>query len=752
MKYPGLLSCILLSLSALPLQAQISERERVQQALAEYESVTNSIPHIDLPVRIDGDLSDPAWQLATPIDIAWQRSPVAGVPARSKTTAYIMADREQLYVGFRAEDPNPGNIPAFLRDRDRLFQDDYVGFAIDTNGDGSRAFEFFSNALGVQGDAVVDVIQGEDMSFDAIFATDGRITETGFEVEFAIPLNQLRFPQREGMQQWKMFFTRAQYSDMRYQNFQYPWDTDNSCSICQYQPFEGLEGAQPSKQFQLVPTFTSKSVRSRTPNVSGSTERNDEFEVGFDDIRWGVTPNISLNASINPDFSQLEADIAQLDVNTTQALFFPERRPFFLEGRDYFNSRLNLVNTRNISDPDFGLKLTGKVNGNVFGLMSARDSVTNLIVSDSESSRIEGLDLEHDVNIARFRHDFADTSYVGMTLTDRSGDDYSNTVVSVDGRYRINNRDTVQLQLVQTEANNPLALMNKYGLDDSSRGDAYRLDYSHNSSDWFWSINHSKIDADFRADAGFINQTDVVVTDLEAGRNWRGQPGAFINNFNLGIEVDYADTAESGDFLHRYNTLFTNIFLPLNTQIHYNFNDNERIYNGQRFNMQVHNVFARSNISRGLNFFAQVLWGDQIDFANTRLGETLRLSEEVNYNLNQNILLQLRHTYSELDVDGGNLFKVNLTDLRMTYRFNVRSALKLTTIYSDLKANPSLYSFPTNRRSKSLDAQLLFSYQLNPQSELFAGYATSGYQNDQLSSLERSSDGMFLKLSYAWQL
>lgn len=181
--------------------AQESERERIQRALQRYDASTLTIPHIDASVEIDGSLDDAAWASATRTMIDWQDSPIGGVEARAPTTVYIMEDGEQLYVGFRADDPDPESIPAYLRDRDTIFQDDHVGIGIDTTGDGSRAFEFFANALGVQADAINAGNNGNDHSFDAIFDTGGRITENGYEVEFAIPLSQLRFPSREGMQQ-----------------------------------------------------------------------------------------------------------------------------------------------------------------------------------------------------------------------------------------------------------------------------------------------------------------------------------------------------------------------------------------------------------------------------------------------------------------------------------------------------------------------------------------------------------------------
>ena len=147
-----------------------------------------------------------------------------------------MEDGDTLYVGFDARDPDPEAIRAHLWERDRLFSDDYVGVSIDTTGDSKRAFEFFSNPIGVQGDAIVDARNGEDFSFDAIWDSDGQITEKGFEVEFAIPLSQIRFSKRSGLQEWKLFFTRTWPRDKRRQAFQFPFDRDNSCFMCQYQP------------------------------------------------------------------------------------------------------------------------------------------------------------------------------------------------------------------------------------------------------------------------------------------------------------------------------------------------------------------------------------------------------------------------------------------------------------------------------------------------------------------------------------
>lgn len=277
----------------------------------------------------------------------------------------------------------------------------------------------------------------------------------------------------------------------------------------------------------------------------------------------GITPDVTLDATLNPDFSQIEADIAQSAVNTSFVLFFPERRPFFLEGQDFFNTQLNLVNTRNLGDPEYGAKVTGKVGGNVYGLFTARDRVTNFLIAGSQGSRTTQLDQEHQTSVARYRRDFRDSSSVGVLLTDRWGDDYRNQVVSVDGRYRLTSTDTVQVQLVHSRSENPEELITEFGVNRKTRDHAYRFSYNHFASRWLWGLVHSVIGNDFRADAGFINQTDVRSTGANLGYQWRGQPGSFVSNVNISGQLNETETNDAGDLLSRGGGVFVNISLPL---------------------------------------------------------------------------------------------------------------------------------------------------------------------------------------------
>ena len=734
--------------------AQETEQQRIERVLQSFDRSPISIPKIETDIVVNGDLAEADWNRASQVEIAWQHSPVGGVAALHPTTVYLLEDGDYLYVAFIGLDPEPERIRAYLGERDDIFRDDYVGFGIDTTGDGARAFEFFANPLGVQADAIVDRQKGEDFSFDVIFDSAGQLTDTGFVVEFAIPLNQLRFPKKDGPQQWNMFFTRTASRDRRYQNFNYPIDRSNSCFVCQYHPTVGFENAKVGKRFQVVPTITANAQETAEPGVSNSDDRDSDTQFGIDDFRWGITPDLSLNATINPDFSQIEADTAQLSVNTNFALFFPERRPFFLEGRDLFNTPINIVNTRNISDPDYGAKLSGKSNANVYGLLSSRDSTTNIIIPGSQNSFLRNLDQDYSANLLRYRYDLPDSSYLGVVVTDRNGDDYSNTVLSLDSFVQITNEDSVSLQFVDTDTENPDELINdsdlnlQKNIDDSG----YLIDYRHNSSNRSWSIKRESYGKDFRVDSGFLTQTDIVKKEGQLNFHWRRPSTALVTQANTGLFGEYTDVNSSGDFLGKEVRAYLNGTFPGQTFVGFNRRHRRDIFNGVSFDSQINELNLQTRALSGLNVFGQIRYGDQIDFANTRLGKQLRLFTDLEYNLTRHLLLGLDYTYARLTIDGDELFTANLADLRLSYQFDLKNKLRLVFIRSRIKRDPTLYIDPVDRENISQDIQLLYSYKVNPRTVFFAGFSTSGIDDDDLDGLSNTNKTAFIKWSYAWNL
>ena len=439
-------------------------------------------------IEIDGRLDEGFWERAARIPIAYETRPAENQPAPVETEALIFYDTRYLYVGFRAKDPDPKAIRAHLSDRDTAWSDDFVGIVLDTFNDERRAVQFFANPLGVQMDMFNDdVNRRESESWDAIWDSAGRITEFGYEVEMAIPFHQLRFPAGRGDQVWGVDAVRFYPRGDRHRLASQPMDRNVSCYLCQISKMQGFNGISPGRNLEINPTLVSGAVEERADFPEGDfTDSGVDTEPGLT-VSWGVTPNLSLAATLNPDFSQVEADVAQLDLNSQFTLFFPEKRPFFLEGADFFETRLNTVFTRNVSDPDWGVKLTGKQGKHGIGVFAAQDSITNLLFPGSQGSDADTFQFETSDTALRYRRDFGKSSALGGVFTSRTGGDYSSFLGGFDGRYRLNDKDTIEVQVLGSQTEYPLEIAEDYDQPEGEISDlAYQLRYSRNSRDWGW--------------------------------------------------------------------------------------------------------------------------------------------------------------------------------------------------------------------------------------------------------------------------
>ena len=305
------------------------------------EHTTFPIPRVEGPIIMDAILDEPFWSQAAKIPILYEINPGENLPTKTTTTTLVAYDDRNLYVAFTIIDPDPSKIRAHYSDRDTAFQDDFVGFVIDPFNDERRGYEFFVNPLGVQMDLFQDDVNGnEDASWNAIWDSAGRLTETGYQVEIAIPFSSLRFPKTQSIQTWGFNAMQIYPRGQRFVYQSQPVDQNLSCFLCQISKIEGFEGITPGRNIEINPALTFGTTMPR--EAPGGPMDWSAFPLGLT-AAWGITPNLTLGASVNPDFSQVEADSAQLDVNTQFALFFPERRPFFLEGADFFSTPLDEV-------------------------------------------------------------------------------------------------------------------------------------------------------------------------------------------------------------------------------------------------------------------------------------------------------------------------------------------------------------------------------------------------------------------------
>ncbi len=357
----------------------------ISPSWADSSKIIHNMLRSTVAAEIDGVLDESVWKDATHMTLDYNINPGDNLPAPVKTDMYIFENGESLFIAFKAFDPNPEKIRAYFRDRDTMFQDDFVGVVLDTFNANRRAYEFFVNPFGVQGDLIKDDTLGgnEDSNWDAIWNSAGRIVDDGYVVEMEIPFSALRFPADQEKLTWGIQALRIYPRDSRMVMSNSKADRDLDCSLCQFEKITGFSGLNQGNNFQVTPTLTYSRTENKDSVPGDWNSPEDETEAGVD-LRWGINENLYLNATLNPDFSQVEADAAQLDINNTFSLFVNEKRPFFLDGRDYFDTqRMNLVHTRNINAPEYGLKLTGKQDNHTYGLMAANDESTSFLMPGS---------------------------------------------------------------------------------------------------------------------------------------------------------------------------------------------------------------------------------------------------------------------------------------------------------------------------------------------------------------------------------
>ena len=719
-----------------------------------------AVPLLVEPIRIDGVLDDPGWDAAARVELAYEYLPGDNIEPPVRTEALIAYSQSHLYIGWRCHDPEPEKIRAHLMDRDDVetfIQDDHVRVTIDSFNDERRGFHFRVNPLGIQADAIFSESGGFETSFDMIWKSAGRIDAEGYSVEVAIPFSQLRFAQSSAPQTWGFDLQRLYPRSVRHAIASQPRDRNRNCDLCQATKLSGFADIQPGRNVELTPTLTaSQSELLEAPFSDRPEVSDDEAELGLS-ARWSPNPNLSLNLAVNPDFSQVEADAAQLDVNRRFALFFEEKRPFFLEGADLFDTPIQAVFTRTIADPDWGVKFTGKTGANGFGLFAARDAINNLLLPGNQFSRATSIDEEVDNGVLRYRRDIGRNSIVGLLWTGREGQgDYRNHVVGADAFLRFDNRNTLQLQYLRSETRYPTDLATELQQPlDSFSDDAFLLGYNYDSRSWDgWLWIEDRGDG-FRADSGFVPRADLRSINFGAQRTFWGEAGDWYDQWNSFVRYRRIED-QAGQLSEEIYEAVTEVEGPLQSELSL-----ELAYRNEFFDGILHEDLFEAEIeievqpSGALRLEFEIEHEDAVDLANNRVGEQLTLEPGLEWKVGRRVNLQLDQTWrrfelpAEAGLPGGELFEVALSQLRLVYNLNVRSFARLILQYEDLSRDPDLFPRPVEASEENLLAQLLYAYKINPRTVLFAGYSENRAGVDDIS-LTQTDRIFFLKLGYAW--
>lgn len=473
-----------------------------------------SVPKAAGPIAIDGDLSDPAWKTAAVLDAFWETQPGDNVPPKVRTVALLTYDSKAFYIGLRCDDPRPDRIRAPYVDRDQVLgTDDNVAIFLDTRNDRRSAMELRVNPRGIQGDAIWNEANGvEDFSPDFFYDSAAKIGPEGWTAELRIPFSSLRYGSANP-QTWGILVWRNYPREFRYAIHSSVIPRGSNCLICHMREITGLSDLPSSGHFVAAPYVTGKEDgKPRDPDDPRSSFVNKPARGNAGgDVKWTPSPDTALDATVNPDFSQIESDVAQISVNQRFALFFPEKRPFFLEGVDLFQTPIQAVYTRTITSPRWGARATGKTGATSYTLLVTEDrGGGSVILPGPQFSDFAPQDFRSYVVIGRLRHDFGQ-SFAGLLVTDREirGGGH-NRVIGPDFQWRPSDRDQLTGQFLYGDTRTPNQPDLAPEWDGRHLGGAaLDLTWNHQTPTWGWFSEYKDVGDGFRADEGFLPQVGI---------------------------------------------------------------------------------------------------------------------------------------------------------------------------------------------------------------------------------------------------
>ncbi|MBD3178162.1 MAG: hypothetical protein GF417_00425 [Candidatus Latescibacteria bacterium] len=708
-------------------------------------------------IEIDGEIGDPGWKGAARVGNFAEHNPGDQTRPDVETEVLITYDDKYLYTAWICYD-DPDEVRATFCERDQIFKDDNVVLLIDTFGDASMGYEIMTNPYGIPGDLLISSAAGEDTSYDMVFETAGRITDFGWVAEIAVPFENLRFPEREE-QVWKMDFWRNRPRESR---FQYSWaayDRDQDCWVCQWGTVRGISGVEPGAGFKLLPAVVAH--QSGSMNERGHMENGDIIGDAALGISYDISSELKTEATINPDFSQVEADVSQIDVNTTFALSYPEKRPFFQEGSDLFNTDFKVVYTRSINDPSLAGKVTWREDGNSIAFLTARDEHSAVILPFEERSRFVQ-NGESYSNILRYRRDLGDQSHIGLIATDRRFDQGGyGTLVGVDGRIRFTPSNSAEFQLISThtrEIDSPELADSAFnatlfdggrytaGLDgEYFRGHAFTAGLTRSARDYWISADYKELSPTFRADNGLEPSNNQRVAAMSAGGVIRFEESALLETIELsahgGRKWNFADIRKdewiSPDMVISFRSA--------QSKVHCSYMYSNELFNDIMFDdiWQFHTCF-RTEPGSALRFGAHFNYGHRIARHDLVMGKERSCGAWADIKPVDCFMINTEFNYLTSDnLDSGeNLFSQSVFWSRFSLQLSRELSLRLVAQYND--------------RFEKWDLDPLLKYRINSFTLFYIG-STIDYRDASPSDYGRRGWTMterqyFMKLQYLFQV
>jgi len=721
------------------------------------DSRVEQIPLNQSKILLDGKLDEQVWQNAQVFELSYETSPGENLAAPQKTLAYLFEDSEHLFIGFKAFDDAPGKIRAYLSDRDKISASDRVVVKLDTFNDSRRAFLFAVNPLGIQADSIIDErTERTDSSWDAIWHSAGQLTADGFSVEIQIPLNALRFEDKPGKKTWGVQLTRIWPRQLEHTFSNVILDRHKGCQLCQFAKVEGFANASPPTNITLIPALTLVNSNSRAVNPTTLWDRGDVDPRVSLDMRWGVSQNNFLNMTLNPDFSQVEADALQLDVNNLTTVFLEEKRAFFLDGADLFDGWSNLVYSRIFEEPEYGLKATGKSDAHSYGVMVIEDKHTNFLISNEYGSSLVRLeDKKSDNQIFRYRYDLGEKANIGTTITHRTAEGYENTLVGVDGKFWLGESDFIKFQAMSTDSDYPDEVLSRSDVAaEQIAGDAFSFNYTHRGRNWNWLTTYHRFGEDFRPDSGFVNFSNWERFAFVGSHTWYSEnKGTWWNDIVVQFERIKTNEIDGTGIDDKINA-FIDIQAIYQSNFGFFISDDTQTYIAPtlvnqpqtEFDIFWKEVWLEFQPLAYLDVALTYIDRDEIDYTNSIPGKSETYISDFEFQLSDQTNIDLQYISKVLNTEQQEVFEIDLINFRLSYQISEKSLLKLTLQSQELELEDA-----TIERN-SLASQLIYSYKANPFTLFYFGYSDRYKSEDFTLDLKKAEETLFMKFSYAWQL
>lgn len=743
----------------------------VLSSLATLVSAADSTASISIPqINQEPTLADfagmsPSTALArqmTKIEGFVQREPIDGAAATQRTEVYVGYDQSKLYAVFLAFDTNPELIRANLASRENISGDDSVEITIDTFNDQRTAYTFRVTPLGMQWDARwtegFSNRAGFDTTWEAVWDSDGEVTDKGYMVSIAVPLRGLRFP-ADSEQLWRVQVGR-QIPRLSEESFWPPYSIAVDGRLNQTAMLTGIRNVSPGSNTQITPFVFARNVDALDSSALGGPKfkTESEYDVGVD-AKFVIKDSWVLDLTLNPDFSQVESDEPQVTVNERFEVQYPERRPFFVENADFFATDSILLFTRRIIDPEAGLRFTGRSGPWGVGTMLMNDEAPGL-------NRLAGHPLNGEkatIGVLRVFRDLSDQDRVGFTITDRELADGYNLVGSVDGKYRFNQNWVTNVEYITTETEPTLGGRTISGDQRNIRLD--RVGRTYNTH-----FHFVDTDADFRTQLGFQNR--FFKSDI-SGIHWRNSLNYYPENSAL---TSWSPAAmlvyqDDKDGVKVYSEVSPSVTWNFPTsRINIGAQEITEVLRPQDFaGMPRATAYDYGNLSA--SYRNSVLSSLTIDVG-YRQGDTLNLVPRVGFlpyvtdtsRTDISVLfrpierLRIDNSYVRTELDGGNVFSNDIFRSSWNYQFTREMSLRFIAQYENTDAG----QFTRLQDDKNMNFDVLLRYVLNPWSALYFGYNTNQSNFDIIETegvrevvttddLKRDGSQFFVKFSYMFQ-